>query len=128
LNFTLNVEQVAEVVHVSTEAPTIDLASSAIGAVVDSTTIRELPLNGRSWTDLATFQPGVLAVETQSPFNAGSNRGNRGFENEVAINGARPQQNNYRLDGISIEISQTEDPAAFSAAMWVSTPLKNSRC
>ena len=103
LNFTLNVEQVAEVVHVSTEAPTIDLASSAIGAVVDSTTIRELPLNGRSWTDLATFQPGVLAVETQSPFNAGSNRGNRGFENEVAINGARPQQNNYRLDGISIE-------------------------
>jgi hypothetical protein len=45
----------------------------------------------------------VLAVETQSPFTAGSNRGNRGFENEVAINGARPQQNNYRLDGISIE-------------------------
>src|SRR6202023_491208 len=33
----------------------------------------------------------------------GSNRGSRGFENEVAINGARPQQNNYRLDGISIE-------------------------
>jgi hypothetical protein len=103
LNFTLNVGQVSEVVHVSTEAPTIDLASSAIGAVVDSTTIRELPLNGRSWTDLAILQPGVLAVETQSPFNAGSNRGNRGFENEVAINGARPQQNNYRLDGISIE-------------------------
>jgi hypothetical protein len=103
LNFILKVGQVAEVVRVSTEAPTIDLASSAIGAVVDSTTIRELPLNGRSWTDLATLQPGVLAVETQSPFTAGSNRGNRGFENEVAINGARPQQNNYRLDGISIE-------------------------
>jgi Carboxypeptidase regulatory-like domain/TonB-dependent Receptor Plug Domain len=103
LNFTLNVGQVAEAVHVSTEAPTIDLASSTIGAVVDSTTIRELPLNGRSWTDLATLQPGVLAVETQSPFTAGSNRGNRGFENEIAVNGARPQQNNYRLDGISIE-------------------------
>jgi Carboxypeptidase regulatory-like domain/TonB-dependent Receptor Plug Domain len=103
LNFVLKVGQVAEVVHVSTEAPTVDLASSSIGAVVDSTTIRELPLNGRSWTDLATLEPGVLAVETQSPFTAGSNRGNRGFENEVAINGARPQQNNYRLDGISIE-------------------------
>ena len=103
LNFTLNVGQVTEVVHVSTEAPTIDVTSSAIGAVVDSTTIRELPLDGRSWTDLATLEPGVLVVETQSPFTAGSNRGNRGFENEVAINGARPQQNNYRLDGISIE-------------------------
>jgi hypothetical protein len=103
LNFTLNVGQVTEVVRVSAEAPTIDLASSSLGAVVDGTTIRELPLNGRSWTDLATLQPGALAVETQSPFTAGSNRGNRGFENEVAINGARPQQNNYRLDGISIE-------------------------
>jgi hypothetical protein len=103
LNFTLNVGQVTEVVRVSEDAPTIDLASSSIGAVVDGTTIRELPLNGRSWTDLATLQPGALAVETQSPFTAGSNRGNRGFENEVAINGARPQQNNYRLDGISIE-------------------------
>src|ERR1700676_4383006 len=48
LNFTLNVGQVSEVVHVSTEAPTIDVTSSAIGAVVDSTTIRELPLDGRS--------------------------------------------------------------------------------
>jgi Carboxypeptidase regulatory-like domain/TonB-dependent Receptor Plug Domain/TonB dependent receptor len=103
LNFTLNIGQVSEVVRVLAEASAIDLASSEVEAVVDSTTIRELPLNGRSWTDLATLQPGALAVETQSPFTAGSNRGNRGFENEVAINGARPQQNNYRLDGISIE-------------------------
>jgi hypothetical protein len=102
LNFTLSVGQVAESVEVNS-ASMIDLATSAIGAVVDETTIRELPLNGRSWTDLATLQPGVLTVETQSPFTAGSNRGNRGFENEVTINGARPQQNNYRLDGISIE-------------------------
>jgi hypothetical protein len=102
LNFTLDVRQVSESVEVNT-VTLIDLATSMIEAVVDSTTIRELPLNGRSWTDLATLQPGVLVVETQSPFNAGSNRGNRGFENEVTINGARPQQNNYRLDGISIE-------------------------
>ncbi|HEV7968100.1 MAG TPA: TonB-dependent receptor [Candidatus Acidoferrales bacterium] len=103
LNVTLSVGQVTENVEVISEGYQVDLATSSIGDVVDSTTIRELPLNGRSWTDLAILQPGVLAVETQSPFNLGSSRGNRGFENEVAINGARPQQNNYRLDGISIE-------------------------
>src|SRR3984893_11767214 len=103
LNFSLSVGQANETVQVTAEAAAGELATAEIGAVVDSTTIRELPLNGRSWTDLATLQPGVVAVETQSPFTAGSNRGNRGFENEVAINGARPQQNNYRLDGISIE-------------------------
>jgi hypothetical protein len=105
VNLTLNVGQVSDEVQVTSEAFVVDLATSAIGAVIDSTTIRELPLNGRSWTDLATLQPGVLAVQTQSPFNAGPNRGNRGFENEVTINGALPQQNNYRLDGISIEDS-----------------------
>src|SRR6202040_4075172 len=103
LKFTLNVGQVAEKVQVTSETSAVELATPAIGAVVYSTTTRELPLNGRSWSDLATLQPGVQAVQTQSPFNAGSNRGNRGFENEVAINGARPPQNNYRLDGISIE-------------------------
>jgi hypothetical protein len=102
LNFTLNVGKVNEKVQVTSDVPTVELATSAIGAVVDSTTVRELPLNGRSWSDLATLQPGVQAIQTQSPFNAGTNRGNRGFENEVAINGARPQQNSYRLDGINI--------------------------
>ena len=29
-------------------------------------------------------------------------RGNRGFGAQIAISGARPQQNNYRLDGISM--------------------------
>jgi hypothetical protein len=105
LNFTLDIGRVTEQVQVTPEASAVELAASVIEDVVDATTIRELPLNGRSWTDLATLQPGVLAVETQSPFNGGPNRGNRGFENEVAINGARPQQNNYRLDGISIEDS-----------------------
>src|SRR5438270_7560326 len=36
LNFVLKIGQVAEVVHVSIEPPAIDLASSAIQAVVDS--------------------------------------------------------------------------------------------
>src|ERR1700732_1819216 len=79
-----------------------NLESSAIGAVVNSTTVRELPLNGRSWTDLANLQPGVVGVETQVPFTSGSNRGSRGFGAQISISGGRPQQNNYRLDGISI--------------------------
>src|ERR1700680_4105876 len=57
LNFTMKVGQVAERVQVTGEAPMVQLASSSIGAVVDSTTVRELPLNGRSWTDLANLQP-----------------------------------------------------------------------
>ena len=89
-------------VEVTTEAPIIQLTSSDISAVVNATTVRELPLNGRSWTDLATLQPGVSAIQTQPNFSAGTDRGNRGFGQQLTISGARPQQNNYRLDGISL--------------------------
>jgi hypothetical protein len=61
-----------------------------------------MPLNGRSWQDLATLIPGVNAIETQIPFENGAIRGNRGFGNQLTISGGRPTQNNYRLDGNSI--------------------------
>jgi hypothetical protein len=102
LNLTLQVGNTEQHIQVVEEAPIVELASSSISAEVNSTTVRELPLNGRSWTDLANLQPGVDAVQTQSPFTQGANRGNRGFGSQITVSGARPQQNNYRLDGVSI--------------------------
>src|SRR5438552_2870120 len=78
------------------------LASSQISEVVDAQTVRELPLNGRDWTQLAILQPGVAAVRTEKAVAVGADRGNRGYGVQITIAGARPQQNNYRLDGISI--------------------------
>jgi hypothetical protein len=102
LNLAMQVGTTTETVQVTTEAPAIELASSDISAVVSATTVRELPLNGRSWTDLATLQPGVDTIYTQPSFASGSDRGNRGFGQQLTISGARPQQNNYRLDGVSL--------------------------
>jgi Carboxypeptidase regulatory-like domain/TonB-dependent Receptor Plug Domain len=98
----MHVGTVSNRVEVTTQVPTVQLASSDISAVVDATTVRELPLNGRSWTDLAALQPGVSTIQTQPSFASGSDRGNRGFGQELTISGARPQQNNYRLDGVSL--------------------------
>jgi len=102
LNMTMQVGTAKETVQVQTEAPLVELATSDISAVVNATTVRELPLNGRSWTDLATLQPGVNRILTQPDFAAGTDRGNRGFGQQLTISGARPQQNNYRLDGVSL--------------------------
>jgi len=102
-NLALQVGSAARtVVEVTTEAPAVQLVSSDISAVVNATTVRELPLNGRSWTDLAALQPGVETIQTQPTFSVGADRGNRGFGQQLTISGARPQQNNYRLDGISL--------------------------
>jgi hypothetical protein len=102
VNLTLRPGTVTEVVEVQDLAATIDLTTSTIGNVVDSTTVRELPLNGRDWTQLATLETGVNAIHTQVGLSTGPDRGNRGFGSQLTISGGRPAQNNYRLDGVSI--------------------------
>jgi hypothetical protein len=102
LDQVLRVGSVTEMVVVQSEVPAVQTASSDISTVVNATTVRELPLNGRSWTDLAQLQAGVSAIHTQPDFAAGTDRGNRGFGQQLTISGARPQQNNYRLDGVSL--------------------------
>jgi hypothetical protein len=102
LDQTLSVGSATETVTVRSEVSAVQLSTSDISAVVNATTVRELPLNGRSWTDLAELQPGVSAIHTQPDFSAGTDRGNRGFGQQLTISGARPQQNNYRLDGVSL--------------------------
>jgi hypothetical protein len=104
INFEMAVGSLAETVTVVGGSPLVELSTSSISAIVDSTTVRELPLNGRSWSDLATLQPGVIALQTQNSVSGGSGGGRalRGYGNDAAISGARPQQNNYRVDGISI--------------------------
>jgi hypothetical protein len=102
LNLKMQIGESSQVVRVEDTAPGIQLVSSDLSAVVDSRTVRELPLNGRDWTQLATLQPGVVSVREQQDFTNGAQRGNRGFGAQLIISGGRPTQNNYRLDGISM--------------------------
>jgi len=102
INFALTVGATTDSITVDGGEPVVQLATSDLGAVVDSRTIRELPLNGRSWTDLATLQPGVAAVETQASYSAAADRGNRGFGSQMSISGGRVRENSYRIDGVSV--------------------------
>src|SRR5438128_6921654 len=104
LNISMKVGETAQVVEVTAAAPLVQVTSSLISGVVESTTVRELPLNGRDWASLATLSPGVTGLngEVQLPFESGALRGNRGFGSQLSISGGRPTQNNYRLDGLSI--------------------------
>ena len=65
INFEMTLGSTSESITINSGAPTVQLSTSDMSAVVDAGAIRALPLNGRSWTDLATLQPGVAAVETQ---------------------------------------------------------------
>jgi hypothetical protein len=101
LNFSLKVGETSTTVQVTETAPQVELTSSTLTGQVESETVRELPLNGRDWTSLATLQPGVSRIETQMSYDT-SARGNRGFGAELTVSGQRSTFNNYRIDGISV--------------------------
>jgi outer membrane receptor protein involved in Fe transport len=102
LNLTLKPGKVTEVVEVEGAPPDVQTTSSAVSSTVESRTVRELPLNGRDWTTLATLEPGVASIPNQATTSFNANKGNRGFGNQLTDSGHRPNENSYRLNGISI--------------------------
>lgn len=102
LNIKMQVGQVTQTIEVQELAPTVDLATSTVGGVVGEETVEQLPLNGRDWTSLATLQPGVDSLGSVQAFTGGPDRARRGYGVQMTISGTRPTQNNYRIDGISV--------------------------
>jgi hypothetical protein len=101
LNVAMQVGQASQTVEVTTEAPQVNLTNAEIGALTTEAAIKELPLNGRSWSDLANLTTGVYQLHTQ-PNLESRDRFTRGYGLQLSISGSRPQQNNYRVDGVSI--------------------------
>ena len=81
--------------------------TSGVSGVVSSKSVTDLPLNGRSASDLAALEPGVASARTQS-----SGQAQRGFGNQMTISGGRPRQNDSRLDGISVNDYSNGPPAS----------------
>jgi len=83
------------------------VGSPTVSGVVTSNSVSNLPLNGRSASDLATLEPGVASARTQQTGQA-----QRGFGNQMTISGGRPRQNDARLDGISVNDYANGPPAS----------------
>ena len=110
IDLTLSVGAITERVMVTGEAPLVDTRSSTVSALVDDRTIRDLPLNGRDFSQLATLQVGVYAPPSMgqavsSTFGAGP---------RITISGARPNQNNFLLDGADIQDMNHRTPSGVS--------------
>ena len=83
-------------VNVTEQAVTVD-TSPTIGNVVSEKQASDLPLNGRDLTQLGLLQPGVAPMTTGLAEAGGIARRGQAY----AVNGQRPESNNYLLDGAS---------------------------
>ena len=94
VNVALKTGAVTETVEVMAQALALDTDSSAIGQLVSQKQVEELPLNGRNFMQLLLLGAGAVTVGGEQ----GTMR--QGVGNAISINGARPESNNYTLDGL----------------------------
>ncbi len=105
VNVQLSVGQTSENVEVTSGVPLVESASSNISEVVTGKQIEELPLNGRNFTQLATLIPGVSRGKVDGQATGSGNqaetfRYNNTGGASLSVNGLRPQNNNFMLDGV----------------------------
>ena len=93
INFTLQVGDVAQTVTVTGEAPMVETTTASVSEVVDTTQMREIPLNNRSFLELVPLLGGAIFVETADA------SATKGFGRKLAIVGTRYTQNSFLLDG-----------------------------
>lgn len=117
LDIPLTVSAIASTVTVQSSSNQVNTVDTSVQGFVDGKQTRDLPLNGRDWTTLATLNSGVSQILTQYPGAAtATTRLSRGLGAQLTIGGNRPQQNSYRLDGISINDYANGGPGSVSGA------------
>ena len=104
-NVVLEVGQLTEHVVVSAEAPMMNTASSTVSQVVDTRAVENMPLNGRSFWQLAQMAPGASYIPGGQNI-AVNGVSIRASAVNVNVNGLPPIWTGWALDGANITEAQ----------------------
>ncbi|HKV39079.1 MAG TPA: TonB-dependent receptor, partial [Blastocatellia bacterium] len=98
VDLSISVGGASEEVTIDGDAPVVSVATKDISGLVSERQIRDLPLNGRSYDQLLTLNPGVVNFTWEKTGGIGVSNATNG--NNFAVSGNRPQQNLFLLNGI----------------------------
>lgn len=82
-------------VRVQADASLVETTVTSLGKTVGEREILDLPLNGRDFAQLGLLQPGVVPITPGLAEAGGSLRSGQAY----AVNGQRPESNNFLIDG-----------------------------
>ena len=96
VNLRLEVGEVVQEVTVTGEAPLVNTTTASVSGLVGEREVKDLPLNGRSFDNLMTLNPGTV---NYTAYKAGTT-GPSSVGNFFAVAGRRPAENLFLLNGI----------------------------
>jgi Carboxypeptidase regulatory-like domain len=105
VDFTLQVGEVTETIEVTAVTPVLRTEEASVGNVVNSAELERLPVNQRNYTRLILLMSGTSSV-TRSQ-SRGVNQSGTGL---FSVNGGRPQDNNFTLDGVDSNMMMMNSP------------------
>ena len=98
LDITLAVGGVQQTINVEGSALELAVTTADFSGLVGETQVKNLPLNGRSYDQLLTLNPGVVNYTSQRAGGIGTS--NSVVGNMFSASGRRPQENLYILNGV----------------------------
>src|ERR1700680_2629333 len=106
----LQVKQQDQSVMVTEDEAQVETTDTQLGQILGSTKVTEIPLNGRSYTDLFALQVGVTPITTSGAGNSTSGggfgtvpAGGETNTGQFSINGQREGANGFSLNGASVQ-------------------------
>src|SRR6267142_442790 len=98
-DFTLRVGSTQQSITVEGSAVNLESANATLGTVIESKQVRDLPLNGRNFTQLLSLTPGVAPVSVAQN-SGGAQAAPVGSFVFPAVSGQSNRSNYFLLDGI----------------------------
>jgi hypothetical protein len=117
----------AETVTVEATATLVNTVTPVLSQVIEGARLRELPLNGRNAADLTKLVAGAVDSTNGAGTTQGDTKQVPGAE-AISVNGARPDQISYNLDGGTNQdlMSNTNNPFPFPDALQEFSVQTNS--
>ncbi len=95
VNFRLAVGRAVEEISVSEDIPMVNTTTASVSGLVGEREVKDLPLNGRSFDDLITLNPGAINYTDMRSANTTTSNGNA-----FAVDGQKPGDNETLLNGV----------------------------
>lgn len=98
VDLKLQVGDVHQTIEVAAFSTTVQISTDYSSGLVGEREVKDLPLNGRSFDQLLTLNPGIVNYTSQRSGGIGTS--NSVVGNMFAVSGRRPQENLFLLNGV----------------------------